>query len=143
MANEPQILNNDNEIVRTVAAGGCDVGVTNHYYLGRELSEDPDLDVGLFWPDQETSGVHVNISGAGVTASSDSPAEAQRFLEWLATTGQSQFVDGNFEYPVNEDVEPVGQLDAFGDFRRDPINVGELGAYNADAVQILSDAGYK
>lgn len=143
MANEPQILNNDNEIVRTVAAGGCDVGVTNHYYLGRELSEDPDLDVGLFWPDQETSGVHVNISGAGVTASSDSPAEAQRFLEWLATTGQSQFVDGNFEYPVNEDVEPVGQLDAFGNFRRDPINVGELGAYNADAVQILSDAGYK
>jgi len=143
VANDPQILANDNEIVRTVAAGGCDVGVTNHYYLARELAENPDLGVGLFWPDQATTGVHVNISGAGVTQSADSPVEAARFIEWLATTGQSQFVDGNFEYPVNPAVEPVEQLDAFGAFERDPINVGELGRYNAEAVQLLTDAGYR
>lgn len=143
MANDPQILANDVEIVRTVAAGGCDVGVTNHYYVARELAADPDLGVELFWPDQSTSGTHVNISGAGVTASSDMPAEAQRFIEWLATTGQSLFVDGNFEYPVNPEVEPVEQLTAFGEFRRDPINVGELGVYNAQAVQLLTDAGYQ
>ena len=143
VANDPQIMANDNEIVRTVAAGGCDVGVTNHYYLARELDEDPELGVGLFWPDQATTGAHVNISGAGVTTSTDSPAEAQRFVEWLATTGQSQFVDGNFEYPVNPDVDPVEQLGEFGDFERDPINVGELGRYNAEAVQLLTDAGYR
>jgi iron(III) transport system substrate-binding protein len=143
MANDPQIINNDVEIVRTVAAAGRDVGVTNHYYVARELAEDPELGVGLHWPDQDTTGAHVNISGAGVTASADSPIEAQRFIEWLATTGQSPFVDGNFEYPVNPEVRPVGQLDAFGSFRRDPVNVGELGRFNADAVQILSDAGYR
>ena len=143
VANDPQIMANDNEIVRTVAAGGCDVGVTNHYYLARELDKDPDLGVGLFWPDQESSGVHVNISGAGVTRSTDSPLEAARFIEWLATKGQSQFVDGNYEYPVNPDVEPVAQLGEFGAFERDPINVGELGRYNAEAVQLLTDAGYR
>jgi iron(III) transport system substrate-binding protein len=142
MANDPQILANDIEIVRTVAEGGCDVGVTNHYYLARELAEDDELPVGLFWPDQQTSGTHVNISGAGVTKASDDPARAQQFLEWLATTGQSQFVDGNFEYPVNPEVEPVEQLVGFGEFRRDPLNVGELGRYNADATQLLTDAGY-
>jgi iron(III) transport system substrate-binding protein len=143
MANDPQIINNDVEIVRTIGAGGCDVGITNHYYVARLLAEDPDLDVAVFWPDQETSGTHVNISGAGVTRSSDSPAEAQRFLEWLATTGQSLFVDGNYEFPVNPAVEPVEEVAAFGEFRRDPINVGELGRFNAAATQLLSDAGYK
>jgi iron(III) transport system substrate-binding protein len=143
MANDPQILGNDVEIIRTIAAGGCDVGITNHYYLARQLAEDEDLQARIFWPDQETTGVHVNISGAGVTRSTDAPAEAQRFLEWLATEGQSLFVDGNFEYPVNPEVAPVEQLGEFGDFERDPINVGELGRYNAQATQILTDAGYR
>lgn len=143
VANDPQILNNDVEIIRTIAEGGCSVGITNHYYLARELAEDPDLGVALTWPNQATSGVHVNISGAGVTKSSDSPAEAQRFLEWLATEGQSLFVDGNFEYPVNPEVEPVEQLVEFGEFRRDPVNIGELGLRNREAVQVLTDAGYR
>jgi iron(III) transport system substrate-binding protein len=69
--------------------------------------------------------------------------QAQRFLEWLATDGQSLFVDGNFEYPVNRSVEPVDVLGDLGDFRRDELNVGQLGDHNADAVQVLTDAGYR
>jgi iron(III) transport system substrate-binding protein len=143
VANQPQILANDNEIVRTVGAGGCDIGVTNHYYVARERASDPDLGVGVFFPNQETTGTHVNISGAGVTRHADDVPEAVRFLEWLATEGQSLFVDGNFEYPVNRSVRPVEVLDGFGSFRRDELNVGELGRYNAEAVQILTDAGYR
>ena len=143
VANDPQIFANDNEIVRTVGAGGCSVGVTNHYYVARELAEDPDLGVGVFFPDQSGNGTHVNISGAGVTRNADDVPQAQRFLEWLATEGQSLFVDGNFEYPVNRSVEPVDVLGGLGQFRRDELNVGELGTYNADAVQVLTDAGYR
>lgn len=141
--NDPQVLANDTEIVRTVAAGGCDVGVTNHYYVARELAEDPDLPLGVYFPNQGTTGTHVNISGAGVTRSADDVPQATRFLEWLATEGQSLFVDGNFEYPVNRSVEPVPVLQELGDFRRDELNIGELGRYNADAVQLLTDAGYR
>lgn len=143
VANDPQILANDPEIVRTVAAGGCDVGITNHYYVGREKAADPDLPVGVFFPDQATTGTHVNISGAGVTRSADDVASARTFLEWLATEGQSLFVDGNFEYPVNRSVEPTEVLDGFGEFTRDELNVGELGKHNAEAVQLLTDAGYR
>lgn len=143
LTNDPQILANDTEIVRTVAAGGCDVGITNHYYVARELAEDPDLALGIAFPNQDTSGTHVNISGAGVTRSADDVPAATRFLEWLAADGQSLFVDGNFEYPVNRSVEPVEVLREQGEFRRDELNVGELGRYNADAVQILTDAGYR
>ena len=143
VANDPQVFANDNEIVRTVGAGGCAVGITNHYYVARERAADPDLGVGVFFPDQATTGTHVNISGAGVTTHADDVPDATRFLEWLATTGQSQFVDGNFEYPVNRAVEPVAALVELGDFRRDELNVGELGADNAEAVSILTDAGHR
>ncbi len=143
VANDPQIFANDNEIVRTVGAGGCAVGVTNHYYVARERDADPDLGVGVFFPNQSTTGTHVNISGAGVTKHADDVADATTFLEWLAQTGQSQFVDGNFEYPVNRSVEPVETLVELGEFTRDELNVGELGTYNAQAVQILTDAGYR
>ena len=143
VANDPQVFANDNEIVRTVGAGGCAVGITNHYYVARERAADPDLGVGVFFPDQATTGTHVNISGAGVTTHADDVPDATRFLEWLATTGQSRFVDGNFEYPVNRAVEPVAALVELGDFRRDELNVGELGADNAEAVSILTDAGHR
>ena len=143
VANDPQIIANDNEIVRTVGAGGCDVGVTNHYYVARELDKNPDLKVGVFFPNQGSTGTHVNISGAGVTTHADDVPEATRFLEWLATKGQSLFVDGNFEYPVNRSVQPVEVLQGLGEFTRDELNVGELGRYNAEAVQLLTDAGYK
>ena len=143
VANDPQIMANDNEIVRTVGAGGCSVGVTNHYYVARERAKDPDLGVGVFFPDQDTTGTHVNISGAGVTKHADDVAAATRFLVWLATEGQSLFVDGNFEYPVNRSVEPVEALRELGAFRRDELNVGELGRHNATAVQLLTDAGYR
>jgi len=143
VGNDPQIMANDNEIVRTVGAGGCAVGVTNHYYVARERAADPDLGVGVFFPNQDTTGTHVNISGAGVTRHADDAASATRFLEWLATTGQSLFVDGNFEYPVNRSVEPVAALRELGTFRRDELNVGELGRYNPQAVQLLTDAGYR
>ena len=142
MANDPQVFNNDNEVVRTIAEGGCDVGITNHYYVARQVAEDPEFPVGIVWP-QEPHGVHVNISGAGVTEHADNPDLAETFLEWLATEGQSLFVDGNFEYPVNRSVEPVEVLDGLGDFERDELNVGELGRYNAEAVQLLTDAGYR
>ena len=142
VANDPQILANDPEIVRTVGAGGCDIGITNHYYVARELAKDPSLAVGVVFPNQKGTGTHVNISGAGVTRHADDVPDATRFLEWLATKGQSLFVDGNFEYPVNRSVEPVETLRELGDFERDELNVGELGRYNADAVQLLTDAGY-
>lgn len=143
VANDPQILANDNEIVDTVAAGGCDVGITNHYYVARKLAKDPELAVRVFFPNQQTTGTHVNVSGAGVTRNADDVENARRFLVWLATEGQSLFVDGNFEYPVNRSVPPAPVLRGLGTFSRDELNIGELGRFNADAVQLLADAGYR
>ena len=37
MANEPQILGSDVDVLEAIASGRCQVGLTNHYYLAREL----------------------------------------------------------------------------------------------------------
>ena len=143
VANDVDIMSNDILLLEAIDAGQCDVGITNHYYLARELEEKPDLNVDLFWASQEGAGTHVNISGAGVVKSSDAPKKAQQLIEWLATTGQNDFVDANHEYPVNPDVEPEPLIAEFGQFDRMPLNAEAYGQLNAEAVDLMAEAGYK
>lgn len=143
-ADNAEILSNDVLILESIADGLCDVGITNHYYLGRMLEEDPDFPVGLVWANQNDRGVHVNVSGGGVTEYSKQPELARQFLEWLATDGQDVFVAANHEYPANPSVAPEPLITAeFGtDFVRDPLNAATFGALNADAVRLMDEAGY-
>ncbi len=141
--NDVEIMSNDILLLEAIDAGACDVGINNHYYLARELDEKPDLNVDLFWASQDGAGTHVNISGAGVVASSDAPDKAQRLIEWLAGPGQNAFVDGNHEYPVNPDVEPEPMIAEFGEFERMPLNAEAYGDLNAEALDVLAEAGYQ
>ncbi len=38
MANRPRILGSDVDVLKAIAAGRCDVGLTNHYYLARLMA---------------------------------------------------------------------------------------------------------
>ncbi|MBI2359382.1 MAG: ABC transporter substrate-binding protein [Deltaproteobacteria bacterium] len=67
MANQPRILDSDTRILEGIAAGQCDVGLTNTYYLARLKAKNAAFPVAAFWPNQSDRGVHVNISGAGIT----------------------------------------------------------------------------
>ena len=141
--NDTKIMSDDVTILKTIDAGGCDVALTNHYYLARILEDDPDFPVKPFWANQDGEGVHVNISGAGVLKNSDNVAGAQKLLEWLATTGQNAFCDGNNEYPVNPDVKPDALIQGFGTYKFAPINAEAYGNLNAEAITVMSEAGYR
>lgn len=145
VANETEILGSDVLILETVAEGGCDVGIANDYYLAQQLDEDPDFNVKLFWANQGDRGVHVNVSGAGVTKNADNPDLAKQLLEWLATKGQDDFTSSSHEYPANPDVEPDELvLKEFGnDFKRDPLGAADYGSRNADAIRAMDEAGYE
>jgi iron(III) transport system substrate-binding protein len=142
-AENARILNNDVAILENIAAGTCDAGITNHYYLARLLEDDADFPVEVFWADQDGRGVHVNVSGAGVTREADDPELATRLIEWLATDGQRAFVEGNHEYPTNPDVEPDALIADFGSFKSDSLNAAEFGDLNADAIAVMAEAGYE
>ncbi|WP_211210948.1 extracellular solute-binding protein [Sporichthya polymorpha] len=143
VANDVNIIGDDVTILKTVNAGGCDVAITNHYYLARLLEDDSNFKVKPYWANQDGEGVHVNISGAGILKNSDNVADAQKLLEWLATTGANSFVDGNHEYPVNPDVKPDDLISGFGTFKFQPINAEAYGKLNADAIALMSEAGYR
>ena len=142
-----ELLENDVLVLDAVDAGRCDVGITNHYYLARKYDDDPDFAVKMFWADQGPgeSGVHVNISGGGVTRYADRPELARRLIEWLATDGQAALTHGNHEYPANPDVlaDELVQ-ERFGvDFTRSGLAAAEMGALNPQAVALMNELGYR
>ena len=142
LAAEP--FSNDTKALQAVAMGQCDVTIVNSYYFGRLMRKEPDLKLALFWPNQDSQGVHVNISGGGLLKISPHPEEAKTFLEWLAQPeAQSLFAELNLEYPVREDVPPASEVQAWGEFRDDSLNLAEAGRLQADAVRLMDRAGYR
>jgi iron(III) transport system substrate-binding protein len=146
VANEPQLIDSDTRILETLAAGGGDVALTNHYYLGRLLEANPAFPVKVFWANQRPAeqGAHVNISGAGITTHAPNVANALRFLEWLSSPrGQELFSKTNHEYPANPDAPVHPIIAGFGEFRADNLPIGEFGRLQADAIKLLDRAGYR
>lgn len=144
VANEPTLIDSDTRILEALAAGQGDVALTNHYYLGRLLEGNPNFPVKVFWANQDDRGAHANISGAGITTHARNRANALKLLEWLSgPTGQKLFADSNHEFPANPAVAPHAIIAAFGEFKTDPLNIGEFGRLQKDAVELLNRAGYR
>lgn len=136
----------DTLLINAVAAGQCDVGIVNTYYFGRVQQDRPDVPVAVFWPNQgeNQAGVHVNISGAGVTAHSKNAAAAQAFLEWLASDAvQEAFARTNFEFPAKPGIATDPSVSAWGAFRADPVDVAVAGRRQAEAVRLMDRAGWR
>jgi iron(III) transport system substrate-binding protein len=133
MANDPEILGSDTDVLEAIADGDCDVGLTNHYYLEREREEDPDYPVDVVWADQNGRGTHVNLSGLGVLRGSDNPEEATELIEFLVTPEQQRvFQENNHEFQVAECC----------DFKRDPIDVDAAGARLDEALNLMDEVGW-
>jgi iron(III) transport system substrate-binding protein len=137
-------FSNDTLMLKAIAAGQCDVGITNSYYLGKLQHEQPELPVQIFWADQAGKGTHVNISGGGVTKHAKNREEAVRFLEWLASPAtQQRFAAVNFEFPANAGVDPLPEVKAWGPFKPNEVNVGLIGKAQPAAVMLIDRAGWR
>ena len=140
----------DRDQAKAIAAGIGDVAIMNSYYFGQMLnSSEPEEvkvaeNLGVFFPNQETTGTHVNISGAGVVKGSKNAENAVKLLEFLTDEeAQSEFASANYEYPVNENVEPSELLKSWGDFKEQDIPLSTLGENNAKAIMIFNEVGWK
>ena len=138
----------DTLAMEAVAAGLCDVTMVNTYYFGRLIEKKPDLPLAIFWPNQKltnaAAGVHVNISGAGLTRYAKHEAAAIKLLEWLSSeTAQNLYADVDLEYPANPKVKAEATVAAWGTFKPNLINVAQAGALQAKAVMLMDRAGFK
>ena len=136
-------FSNDSKTMEAIIAGQGDVGIVNTYYFGRLAKKDPTIPIALYWPNQSTGGVHVNVSGAGIVAASKNKSKAVAFLEWLSTESAQQiFADVNMEYPVNPKVPINSFVASWGSFKQNEINLVNAGEKQAAAIQLMDRAGY-
>lgn len=148
MARSPK--GNDRDQVKAVVAGEGDVAVVNTYYIGLLAnSENPEernvaAGVGIFFPNQESTGTHINVSGAGVAKYAPNKENAIKFIEFLVSEeAQKVFALSNYEYPVNKNVEISETLKNWGAFKEDKINLSLLGKNNKNAVILFDEGGWK
>lgn len=141
----------DTDQIRAVAAGECGVALANSYYVARLMRSDKAEDkqvmgeIGVIWPNQKTTGTHINISGGGMLKNAPHKEAAAKFLEYLASDqAQVYFADGNNEWPVVQSVKTQNPaLEALGKFKAESMNVGSL-AKNQPATQKIFDrAGWQ
>jgi iron(III) transport system substrate-binding protein len=149
LAREPK--GGDTDQLKSVAAGECDVTITNQYYYARLLrSQKADERavaerVGVVFPNQASWGTHVNVSGAGVMKHAPNREAAVKFLEYLASDeAQRYFAEGNNEWPVVATVKTDNPaLRALGEFRQDTLNVAVLGRNQPGSQRIYDRVAWK
>ncbi len=141
----------DTDQIKAVAAGECGVALSNTYYVARLLrSTKPEEQklmekVGVVWPNQATTGTHINISGGGMLKTAPHKEAAVKFLEYLASDdAQRYFADGNNEWPVVDSVKVNNAaLEAMGRFKADPLPIAKLAMHQIKAQMIFDRAGFK
>lgn len=148
MARKPQ--GGDRDQIAAVAAGQCDLAIANTYYFGgmqaspKAEERDAAAKVGLFFPNQQGRGAHMNVAGAGVTASAKHKAEAVKLLEFLSgPEAQKTFAEANNEFPVLASAQASPIVAAWGKFKAEDINVAMLGENNPQAVRIFDRVGWR
>ncbi|KKK71510.1 hypothetical protein LCGC14_2913180, partial [marine sediment metagenome] len=148
MARAPQ--GGDTDQLRGLISGECEVSVSNSYYFARALRTDvnglsADIDqIGWIFPDQESNGAHMNLSGAGVAANAPNRDNAVKFLEYLASdSAQAYFSAGNDEFPAVKGVELAASVAKLGEFKADEINLSEVAENIPTAQKIFNAVGWK
>lgn len=142
---------NDVAQVISIANGIGDVAIVNTYYVGKMIAntklpyqQEAAAQVGVFFPNQNDRGTHINISGLGITKYSKNVENATKFIEFLLSNeAQELFAAENFEYPVVKGVKISPVVTSFGEYKSDNLPLNALGEYNAQAVKIADEVGWK
>ncbi|MBO9666303.1 MAG: extracellular solute-binding protein [Bdellovibrio sp.] len=137
-------IKGDTDVIKAVAAGTCDVGIANSYYLAPLVKADPTFAARPFFPNQNTTGTHINGVGVGLAKHTKNVSEATRLLEYLASAEVQTPVAAAFsQYPTNIKAEMTDILVKFGPYKADATNIGELTPYTNQAKDLMNQAGYK
>lgn len=140
----------DRDQAKAIAAGTGDVAIMNTYYVGLLAnSKDPEevkvVDrIGVFFPNQETNGTHVNVSGIGLTKHSKNKENAIKLIEYMTGVKAQEILSANnYEFPVNPNAAKPELLASWGDFKMQDLNFDTLGEHNKKAIEIFNKTGWK
>ena len=142
----------DRDQVKAIAAGQGDIAIVNSYYIGLLLSSQKEEEinagnaVSVFFPNQGENerGAHINISGLALTKNAPNRENAIKLIQYLTSIeAQKTYVSNSFEYSVNPDVKPDEIVQAWGEFKKDPVDLNSLGTNRSEAIRIFDKTGWK
>jgi len=140
----------DRDQIKAVAAGQCDLAVINTYYLGVMINgkdkaqQQAANKVAILWPNQNSTGTHINISGIAITKYAKNKKNAQKLINFLLSDdSQKWYAEVNNEYPTVKGVSLSATLKGWGKFKEDNLGLYNLGLYNNKAVKIMDKAGWR
>ena len=142
----------DRDQVKAIAAGQGDIAIVNSYYIGLLLSSQKEEEinagnaVSVFFPNQGENerGAHINISGLALTKNAPNRENAIKLIQYLTSAeAQKIYVSNSFEYSVNPDVKPDEIVQAWGEFKKDPVDLNSLGTNRSEAIRIFDKTGWK
>lgn len=148
MARDPQ--GGDTDQLRGIVSGECGIAVSNTYYFARALRTEveglsAEIDgIGWVFPNQNGTGAHMNLSGAGVAAHAPNRENAIKFLEYLASDqAQIYFSNGNDEYPAVPGVGLSEAVAKLGFFKPDDVDLSEVARNLPQAQEIFDQVGWE
>lgn len=141
----------DTDQIKGVMTGECGVALANTYYLVRLLKSNKAEErnaaarLGVIWPNQKTTGTHINVSGGGVARYAPHPEHARQFLEFLASpAAQAHLANANNEWPAAQNVKITNpELTALGSFKADTLAIGAVADQQPTAARIIDTSGWK
>ena len=145
LARKPQ--GNDRDQIKAIYAGVCDLSIGNHYYYFK-MMDDPNQKVWLdkvspIFPNQDSYGSHVNISGIAIISDKNYEASLD-FLEFLLSDeAQEIYANDNNEFPVNPNVSASERVQALANNAKfDPIDLQEIASNRKAVLDILQKINY-
>ncbi|NCF26452.1 MAG: extracellular solute-binding protein [Gammaproteobacteria bacterium] len=145
LARKPQ--GNDRAQVKAIMEGVCDVAIINHYYMGKMMADKDQAawaaSVNMIYPNQESYGTHMNVSGMALTKSAPNRENAIKLMVYLSDElAQQMYAEQNFEYPVKQGVPWPGLLQSFGSYKADDLALAEIARHRRAASMLADKVGY-
>lgn len=141
---------NDRAQVKAIFAGECDIALGNTYYMGKMQTNDKEPEqkdwatsVHILFPDAETRGTHVNISGMMLTKHAPNRDNAVKLMEFLSSDeAQKIYAEVNFEYPVKPGVAPSERVASWGTLKADTLPLIEIAKHRKTASELVDKVGF-
>lgn len=148
LAQKPQ--GGDRDQVKAIMEGKCDYALGNSYYFGAMITNEKNPEqkewaksVEINFPNQESIGTHINVSGVALAKYAPNRADALKLVEFLSNdTAQKLYAEANHEYPVKAGVERSALVASWGDFKADELNVLDIAKHYQSALKLIDEVKF-
>lgn len=137
----------DRDQIKAVASGKCDYAIGNSYYFGIMLKDEKQRPaaekVYINFPNQETTGTHMNVSGVAMAKYAKHKAAALKLMEFLSSDkAQALYAELNNEFPVEPGVPESKLVASWGKFKRDSLSFDDLASHYNEAIKMIDEVQF-